>query len=184
VSPECSINRYYDPTTDEFLSIDPDVAQTDQPYVFTNDDPLNAEDPLGLCWPSFACGVEHAVGSAGSWVAHHPLQVLAAVAVVAGIASGVGIFVAADAIVDVSAVEALEASEAAEAAVGTDGYGEALDNSIRAYTEAAKTTGEVWAHAAPMLLAIPVPLIGAGILLASAKTSSTKKPTVKVSTKK
>jgi len=25
------------------------VATTDQPYVFTNDDPLNAEDPLGLC---------------------------------------------------------------------------------------------------------------------------------------
>jgi hypothetical protein len=42
------INRYYDPTTDQFLSIDPAVAQTDQPYVFTNDDPLNAEDPLGL----------------------------------------------------------------------------------------------------------------------------------------
>jgi hypothetical protein len=30
------------------LSIDPDVAETDQPYVFTNDDPLNSEDPLGL----------------------------------------------------------------------------------------------------------------------------------------
>jgi RHS repeat-associated protein len=42
------VNRYYDPTTDQFLSIDPDVATTDQPYVFTNDDPLNAEDPEGL----------------------------------------------------------------------------------------------------------------------------------------
>ena len=41
------INRYYDPSTDQFLSVDPDVQQTDQPYVFTNDDPLNAEDPLG-----------------------------------------------------------------------------------------------------------------------------------------
>jgi hypothetical protein len=29
------------------LSIDPDVAETNQPYVFTNDDPLNASDPLG-----------------------------------------------------------------------------------------------------------------------------------------
>jgi hypothetical protein len=49
------MNRYYDPTTDQFLSIDPDVATTDQPYVFTNDDPLNAEDPLGLfCW-SWKC---------------------------------------------------------------------------------------------------------------------------------
>ena len=42
------VNRYYDPTTDQFLSIDPDVAQTDEPYVFTNDDPLNLADPWGL----------------------------------------------------------------------------------------------------------------------------------------
>jgi hypothetical protein len=41
-------NRYYDPSTDQFLSVDPDVATTNEPYVFTNDDPLNAEDPLGL----------------------------------------------------------------------------------------------------------------------------------------
>jgi hypothetical protein len=47
-APERTINRYYDPATDEFLSIDPDLATTNQPYVFTNDDPLNAEDPLGL----------------------------------------------------------------------------------------------------------------------------------------
>jgi RHS repeat-associated protein len=49
------INRYYDPSTDQFISIDPAVAQTDQPYVFTNDNPLNSVDPLGLCWPSWAC---------------------------------------------------------------------------------------------------------------------------------
>ena len=42
------VNRYYDPTTDQFLSVDPDVDETDQPYVFTNDNPLNSEDPLGL----------------------------------------------------------------------------------------------------------------------------------------
>ena len=42
------VNRYYDPTTDQFLSIDPDVPTTGQPYVFTNDDPLNGVDPLGL----------------------------------------------------------------------------------------------------------------------------------------
>jgi RHS repeat-associated protein len=49
------INRYYDPATDQFLSIDPDVAATDQPYVFTNDDPLNAEDPLGDLSPLVRC---------------------------------------------------------------------------------------------------------------------------------
>ena len=42
------INRYYDPTTDQFLSIDSAVARTNQPYVYTGDNPLNAEDPLGL----------------------------------------------------------------------------------------------------------------------------------------
>ncbi len=44
----CSINRYYDPSTDSFLSVDPNVQQTDQPYVYTGDDPLNRTDPLGL----------------------------------------------------------------------------------------------------------------------------------------
>lgn len=42
------INRYYDPTTDQFISVDPDVSTTDQPYAFTGDDPLNSTDPLGL----------------------------------------------------------------------------------------------------------------------------------------
>jgi uncharacterized protein RhaS with RHS repeats len=42
------VNRYYDPSTDQFMSVDPDVATTDQPYVYTNDDPLNSEDPLGM----------------------------------------------------------------------------------------------------------------------------------------
>jgi RHS repeat-associated protein len=42
------IGRYYDPATDQFLSVDPDVAETMQPYAFTGDDPLNATDPLGL----------------------------------------------------------------------------------------------------------------------------------------
>jgi hypothetical protein len=41
-------DRYYDPTTDQFLSVDPLVAETGQPYAFTGDDPLNATDPLGL----------------------------------------------------------------------------------------------------------------------------------------
>jgi RHS repeat-associated protein len=36
------IDRYYDPGTDQFLSIDPDVMDTGQPYAFTGDDPLNA----------------------------------------------------------------------------------------------------------------------------------------------
>jgi len=42
------INRYYDPSTDQFLSIDPAVASTGQAYAFVNDNPLNSTDPLGM----------------------------------------------------------------------------------------------------------------------------------------
>jgi hypothetical protein len=45
---ERRVDRYYDPATDQFLSVDPDVAETGQPYAFTGDDPLNATDPMGL----------------------------------------------------------------------------------------------------------------------------------------
>jgi uncharacterized protein RhaS with RHS repeats len=44
----CSINRYYDPTTDSFISVDPAVQQTNEAYVYVNDNPLNTMDPLGL----------------------------------------------------------------------------------------------------------------------------------------
>jgi len=42
------VDRYYDPATDQFLSVDPKVTATAQPYAFTSDDPLNGSDPLGL----------------------------------------------------------------------------------------------------------------------------------------
>jgi uncharacterized protein RhaS with RHS repeats len=31
-----SINRYYDPATEQFLSVDPLVDETGTPYAFTN----------------------------------------------------------------------------------------------------------------------------------------------------
>jgi uncharacterized protein RhaS with RHS repeats len=43
-----AVNRYYDPATAQFLSVDPDVATTGEPYAFVGNDPLNATDPLGL----------------------------------------------------------------------------------------------------------------------------------------
>ena len=51
-TPNCRINRYYDPSTDSFVSVDPAVQQTAEPYAFVNDNPLNAIDPLGLYFSS------------------------------------------------------------------------------------------------------------------------------------
>jgi RHS repeat-associated protein len=45
------INRYYDPATGQFISVDPLLAQTLQPYSYTNGDPVNATDPSGQSLP-------------------------------------------------------------------------------------------------------------------------------------
>ncbi len=42
------VNRYYDPATGQFLSVDPALQSTQQPYSYANGDPLNAVDPSGL----------------------------------------------------------------------------------------------------------------------------------------
>jgi RHS repeat-associated protein len=39
--------RYYDPTTNQFLSIDPLLAMTQQPYGYANENPTNGSDPSG-----------------------------------------------------------------------------------------------------------------------------------------
>ena len=41
------VNRYYDPGTAQFLTVDPDVATTHEPYEYAGDDPVNADDPSG-----------------------------------------------------------------------------------------------------------------------------------------
>lgn len=42
-------NRYYDPTTAQFLTRDPITAITRSPYAYVKGNPLNLTDPLGLC---------------------------------------------------------------------------------------------------------------------------------------
>jgi RHS repeat-associated protein len=41
--------RYYDPTTGQFTTIDPLLADTNEPYTYATNDPINNIDPLGLC---------------------------------------------------------------------------------------------------------------------------------------
>jgi RHS repeat-associated protein len=41
------INRYYDPAEGQFISVDPDLSQTGEPYAYTGGDPLAEKDPDG-----------------------------------------------------------------------------------------------------------------------------------------
>ena len=42
--------RYYDPATAQFLTADPLVSATGEPYGFAGNNPLNEFDPTGLSW--------------------------------------------------------------------------------------------------------------------------------------
>jgi RHS repeat-associated protein len=56
------INRSYDPSTGQFLTVDPDVAETGQPYAYTGDDPVNAVDPTGLDTEGYCVDVTLGIG--------------------------------------------------------------------------------------------------------------------------
>ncbi len=42
-----TVNRYYDPQTGQFLSVDPEVRQTKQAYTYVGDNPIGNRDPSG-----------------------------------------------------------------------------------------------------------------------------------------
>ncbi|HET8823335.1 MAG TPA: RHS repeat-associated core domain-containing protein, partial [Thermoleophilaceae bacterium] len=44
-----NIRRYYDPQTGQFVSVDPLVDQTELPYSYALDDPIDASDLSGTC---------------------------------------------------------------------------------------------------------------------------------------
>lgn len=58
--------RYYDPTTAQFLTPDPLFAITGSRYGYAGNDPINYDDPLGLCsWTSWSCDQQSVANVAG-----------------------------------------------------------------------------------------------------------------------
>ncbi|HEU5271549.1 MAG TPA: RHS repeat-associated core domain-containing protein, partial [Jatrophihabitans sp.] len=98
--------RYYDPATAQFLTIDPQLASTNEPYAYVDDNPLNLIDPLG------AWGWNPLHWTAKNW---------ATVGLVAGgvalAATGVGV------VADLGIGGGLLASEAFVSTVGYVGFG-------------------------------------------------------------
>ena len=68
-------HRYYDPSTAQFISVDPAVAQTAQPFSYGCNDPVNYSDPSGL-GPSAEQTLQGDVNAATwfAWEANNSLQ--------------------------------------------------------------------------------------------------------------
>jgi len=108
------VRRYYDPTTGQFLSVDPAVDVTGTPYVYTAGDPVNGSDPLGLFCLGL-CTFTNAV----HYVAKHRKAFEVGAGVVLGVAAaatGVG------AIAEAAAAATAVAGSAAAASATTTGF--------------------------------------------------------------
>jgi RHS repeat-associated protein len=57
--------RSYDPSTAQFVSIDPDLETTHEPYAYTGDNPLNRSDLTGRGWAACAAGVVGGIAGGG-----------------------------------------------------------------------------------------------------------------------
>jgi RHS repeat-associated protein len=81
--------RYYDPTTSQFLTPDPLLAHTRDPYGYAADSPTNAGDPTGLCFGLGYCPGVDDVGNAVSSLVSSGADALAPVGNgIAGVADG------------------------------------------------------------------------------------------------
>jgi RHS repeat-associated protein len=88
------VNRYYDPSTEQFLGVDPAVGVTSEPYAYTTDDPVNLSDPLGLWgWNPFS-DVVQAAEETGHFVATHKVAVGIGLGVLAIATGGAGLIAA------------------------------------------------------------------------------------------
>jgi RHS repeat-associated protein len=61
--------REYDPTTAQFLSVDPDLETTEAAYGYAADNPLSLGDPTGLI--PWSPKIKEAQAKCGSWKAWH-----------------------------------------------------------------------------------------------------------------
>lgn len=90
-------NRYYDPATGQFISSDPLVDVTNQPYAYVGGDPVDNIDPSGLfCWG--LCSISNAWNDTGGkavhYVATHPKEAIGiGLGVVAVATGGAGLLV-------------------------------------------------------------------------------------------
>lgn len=123
-----------------FLTVDPLVSLTDQPYGYVGQDPTNAADLDGLCYPGTCWAVhsaqwidKHAVRPAVKFVKHHGVQITIGAGILVG--SAVVIVVAPEAapLLETALIR-LAATRAGASIIGASAV------AARGYQEAGKYT--------------------------------------------
>jgi RHS repeat-associated protein len=125
---------YYDPGTAQFLTVDPLVGVTGQPYSYAGDNALNAIDPLGAD-----------VFGVGGWVHHHEQGVIVGTVVV-----GVGVAAAARIVATDGICAAVTPEDVADAGATAARWSEAAPCET-GYTRRGETSGlrsRIMAHRA------------------------------------
>jgi RHS repeat-associated protein len=127
--------RWYTPQTGTFLTVDPAVMQTDEPYEYASDDPVNEEDPLGLWGLNPISDVTEAASDVGHAVQHHWRGIVQVATVVA---SGLGSAACIAATDGLCALALPEIGSATAAAVYGEGGGQ---HTLGGYLSAAAEGG-------------------------------------------
>jgi RHS repeat-associated protein len=86
-------NRYYDPMTGQFLTVDPLVDKTDQAYAYADDNPVVSTDLLGLSCGLFSVGdcLQDAIGYGTHEIEEHAGGIAAATSTAAIVLSFTGV---------------------------------------------------------------------------------------------
>jgi len=158
-----SVHRYYDPVSAQFVSVDPALSVTGQPYSYAGSDPANRVDSLGLSGGGFR---DFCSGNSGSDRCQTTTtwgQVLVGTGIVLGVvaaATGVG------AVIEVAGVASAvgAGATAAEAGSGAIGYGLAavVSGSVATGVDGSRFGGQDQAACVGEYLGIVG--VGAGIL--------------------
>jgi len=121
--------RVYDPTTAQFLSVDPMVGQTHAPYNYAEDNPLDEADPTGLGnWLNLGLPSPGEVAETLNPIKYYEEEI-------ESYENGCGYFASVAHGLEGAVVGALDASGAGEEELGVEAADQGIAGVIKGYTQ-------------------------------------------------
>jgi RHS repeat-associated protein len=121
--------REYDPSTAQFLTVDPMVGQTHAPYYYAEDNPLNEADPTGLGnWLNLGIPSPGEVAESLNPVKYYEEEI-------ESYENGCGYFASVEHGLEGAVVGTLDASGAGEEELGAEAADQGVGGVIKGYTQ-------------------------------------------------